>query len=77
MNDVGLGRSAAMNSVLMPKRSFPEEPKILNPTLAEEKYAMSPYYNRYELSWRIPADNGEHIDRYDIKYCAVSKRYQV
>jgi len=73
INDVGQGRWAAPQTIVMPKRSFPEEPKILNPTLAEEKYATSPYHNRFELSWRIPADNGEPIDRYDIKYCPVQK----
>lgn len=71
MNDVGMSNWAAKMEVVMPKRSFPEEPKILNTVLTEEKYAVSPYHNRFELSWRKPADNGEPIDRYDIKYCQV------
>ncbi|KAG8268649.1 axonal fasciculation [Homalodisca vitripennis] len=73
VNDVGSSNWAAHQTVVMPKRSFPEEPKILNPTLAEEKYAVSPYHDRFELSWRIPPDNGEPIDRYDIKFCQVKK----
>lgn len=54
----------------MPKRSNPEEPRILNNAI--ESVAMSPYLDRFELRWRIPADNGEEIDKYDIKYCIVS-----
>ncbi|XP_054257112.1 fasciclin-2-like isoform X1 [Macrosteles quadrilineatus] len=73
INDVGMSNWAAQQTVVMPKRSFPEEPKILHPTLGEEKYIVSPYHNKYELAWRIPADNGEPIDRYDIKYCQVQK----
>lgn len=76
INDVGTGRWAAENHVLMPKRSYPGEPKILSPNLLpEEKYEVSQYHNRYELSWTIPPDNGEPIDRYDIKYCPVSRSY--
>lgn len=71
LNDVGQGNWAAPQTVVMPKRSFPEEPRILN-HVSEEKYTTSPYSDKVELSWRIPADNGEPIDRYEIKYCEVS-----
>ena len=54
----------------MPKRSNPEEPRILNNAI--DGVVMSPYLDRFELRWRIPADNGEIIDKYDIKYCVVS-----
>lgn len=55
----------------MPKRSFPEEPKIINNNPSEE-YIISPYNDRFELRWKVPADNGEPIDYYDIKCCVVS-----
>lgn len=71
LNEVGQSNWAAPQTVVMPKRSFPEEPKILNHVLTEEKYSSSPYSDKFELSWRIPADNGEPIDRYEIKYCEV------
>jgi hypothetical protein len=71
-NDVGFGNWAADEHHTMPKRSNPEEPRILNSAI--EGVAMSPYFDRFELRWRIPADNGEEIDKYDIKYCIVSNK---
>lgn len=67
-NDVGYGNWGAPEYHTMPKRSSPEEPQILsNP--GEDGVVMSPYSDRYELTWKIPADNGELIDQYSIKYC--------
>lgn len=71
VNDVGLGPFGAFQRLQMPKRYYPEEPKILNPVV-EEGYVASPYANRFELRWTIPADNGEPIELYQIKYCRVS-----
>lgn len=52
-------------------RSPPEQPKWWeneNPeSLIHGKYA-----DRYELRWRVPANNGEPIDMYEISYCPVS-----
>jgi neurocan core protein len=71
-NDVGFGEWAAPEHHTMPKRSFPEEPRILsNPK--EEGIVISPYSDHYELTWKIPADNGEPIDQYSIKFCRVSE----
>lgn len=72
VNDVGLGPFDASQHLQMPKRSYPEEPKILNQPL-QEGYVASPYAERFELRWKIPADNGEPIELYQIKYCRVQK----
>ncbi|XP_065347050.1 fasciclin-2 isoform X4 [Cloeon dipterum] len=67
-NDVGFGNWAAEDYVTMPKRSSPEEPKIIA-TQVLDGVIMSPYLDRFELRWRIPPDNGEPIDLYEVKYC--------
>ncbi|XP_059484777.1 fasciclin-2 isoform X2 [Neocloeon triangulifer] len=69
-NDVGFGNWAADDHVTMPKRSSPEEPKIITSQVLDG-VSMSPYLDRFELRWRIPPDNGEPIERYEIKYCEV------
>ncbi|GFG32210.1 hypothetical protein Cfor_02031 [Coptotermes formosanus] len=69
-NDVGFGNWAAPEHHTMPKRSYPEEPHILSNS-GEDGVVMSPYSDHYELTWKIPADNGEPIDQYSIKYCPV------
>ncbi|PSN54959.1 Fasciclin-2 [Blattella germanica] len=71
-NDVGFGNWAAVQRYTMPKRSNPEEPKILTNT-PDDEVVMSPYSDRFELTWRVPADNGEPIDQYTIKFCPVKK----
>ncbi|XP_021918912.1 fasciclin-2 isoform X4 [Zootermopsis nevadensis] len=71
-NDVGFGDWAAQEHLTMPKRSSPEEPRILTNT-KEEGVVMSPYSSRYELTWKIPAHNGEPIDQYTIKFCRVKR----
>ncbi|KAG8237814.1 hypothetical protein J437_LFUL002422 [Ladona fulva] len=74
-NDVGFGEWSADEQHTMPKRSNPEEPRILSGVSLidfggpEGGIVMSPYVDRYELRWKIPADNGEPIDKYDIKFC--------
>lgn len=60
----------------MPKRSSPEEPKILvNKDQYTEDYINSPYGNSYEVNWKIPADNGEPIDHYSVTFCEVSTAF--
>jgi len=71
-NEVGFGIWAAPEHHTMPKRSFPEEPQILSNS-GEDGVVMSPYSDKYELTWKIPADNGELIDQYTIKFCPVKR----
>lgn len=74
-NDVGTGNWGAITSYLMPQRSYPEEPKIIKMNIIyPENYILSPYENKYELRWNIPADNGEYINMYEVKYCIVRRR---
>lgn len=70
-NEVGFGNWAAPEHHTMPKRSYPEEPPILA-NFGEDGVVMSPYSDKYELTWKVPAHNGEPIDQYTIKYCPVS-----
>lgn len=67
-NDVGLGNWGAFYREMTPGRTVPNEPKIVMPTV---EYDLSRYSNQYELSWLAPADNGEPIDMYQIKYCQI------
>ncbi|GLV33822.1 Fasciclin 2 [Carabus blaptoides fortunei] len=55
----------------MSRRSAPNEPRILSSP--EEGVVSSPYADHFELRWKIPADNGEPIDNYQIKFCAVRR----
>lgn len=71
-NDVGFGHWAAPQHLTMPKRSYPGEPQILSNS-GEDGVVMSPYSDKYELTWKIPAHNGEPIDQYTIKYCPVKR----
>lgn len=75
-NDVGLGGFSGNRQITMPRRSVPTEPKILVSNLEEgntrEYVALSPYADHFELRWNVPADNGDPIDSYIIKYCIVS-----
>ncbi|KRK06011.1 fasciclin-2 isoform X1 [Drosophila yakuba] len=71
-NQVGLGNWGVNQQQSTPRRSAPEEPKPLhNPVQhdKEEPVVVSPYSDHFELRWGVPADNGEPIDRYQIKYC--------
>lgn len=71
-NEVGFGNWAAPEHHTMPKRSYPEEPPILA-NFGEDGVVMSPYSDKYELTWKVPAHNGEPIDQYTIKYCPVKR----
>lgn len=69
-NDVGLGNWGAFHREMTPGRTVPNEPKIVMPTV---EYDLSRYSNQYELTWLAPADNGEPIDMYQIKYCQIRR----
>ncbi|XP_015433410.1 PREDICTED: fasciclin-2 [Dufourea novaeangliae] len=69
-NDVGLGTWGAMYREVTPGRTFPNQPKIITPAA---EYDVSKFNNQYELSWLVPADNGEPIDMYQIKYCQIKR----
>lgn len=64
--------------VATPRRSAPESPKILNHYTQDEQeegelpIIASSYADRFELIWNRPADNGEPIDFYTIRFCPVS-----
>ena len=70
--EVGLGSWGAHIQRVMPKRSSPEEPIILNDVPLSEEFINSNYPNKFDLRWKKPADNGEYIDEYQIKSCIVS-----
>lgn len=76
VNEVGPSPWGAHQHQTMPKRSSPEEPPILN-DVPEEGYVESTYPNKYELRWKKPADNGEYIDEYEIKWCTVHRENDV
>ncbi|XP_043591464.1 fasciclin-2 isoform X3 [Bombus pyrosoma] len=69
-NVVGLGNWGAYHREITPGRTFPNEPKIMMPS---GEYDVSRFNNQYELTWLAPADNGEPIDMYQIKYCQIKR----
>lgn len=77
-NDVGLGQWSAIRVQGTPSRSVPESPRILNKYAQEEQeegeipIIASAYSDKFEIIWNRPADNGEPIDFYTIRYCPVS-----
>ncbi|XP_048516191.1 fasciclin-2 isoform X2 [Athalia rosae] len=72
-NDVGDGNWGNNLHESTPRRSFPNEPKILSKLSPGSDYEVSQYSNQFELRWLIPVDNGEPIDLYQIKYCPISR----
>lgn len=78
LNKVGLSLWSAFRTLSTPRRSEPAAPKVLHKienedSRDEEPLIVSPYSAHFELSWSIPADNGEPINYYQVKYCPVSK----
>lgn len=79
-NLVGLGLWAASRVQTTPRRSAPETPRILHSTVqneetagdAEDPIVVSPYSDHFELGWSVPADNGEPINFYQVRFCPVS-----
>lgn len=75
-NDVGMGPWINGPTFTMPRRSVPAEPTILVPGVANwtEKLELSSLYSdHFELRWNVPADNGEPIEYYQIRYCQVER----
>ncbi|XP_068154477.1 fasciclin-2 isoform X2 [Drosophila tropicalis] len=75
-NQVGLGNWGVNQQQSTPRRSAPEEPKPLHSPVQndkEEPVVVSAYSDHFELRWGVPADNGEPIDSYQIKYCPGNK----
>lgn len=76
-NDVGLGQWSAIRVQATPPRTVPEPPRILNQFVNQDleegeiPIISSSYSDRFELIWKHPADNGEPIDFYIIRYCPV------
>ncbi|XP_055380619.1 fasciclin-2 [Condylostylus longicornis] len=75
-NMVGTGGWGATVTQSTPKRSAPEEPKVLHSPVNDdeaEPIVVSPYSDHFELRWNVPADNGEPIDFYQVKFCPGQK----
>lgn len=77
-NLVGVGPWGGQRLQATPRRSPPATPEIRHASEIEdgedgaEPLVLSPYADHFELRWNVPADNGERIDYYEIKYCPVS-----
>ncbi|XP_045480694.1 fasciclin-2 isoform X2 [Harmonia axyridis] len=81
-NDVGIGAWSNQETISMPRRSEPAEPKILLPSHSyidensssrQDLVAVSPYADRYDMRWNVPNSNGDPIIRYIIRYCQTEK----
>lgn len=79
-NRVGLGQWGAFKLQTTPRRSAPESPRILHSLVQnedntnsneEDPIVVSPYSDHFELGWSVPADNGEPINSYQVRYCPV------
>lgn len=69
-NEVGLGNWALERPESTPRRSAPEPPIILN-EINGNSAAITAYPDRFELIWKIPPDNGERIEAFEISYVPV------
>ncbi|CAH1281448.1 unnamed protein product [Diabrotica balteata] len=78
-NDVGMGAFANVQTIPMPRRSAPSEPKMIveNHSINEgnkgDIVVPSPYADRFEIRWSVPNDNGDRITNYFIRYCVTEK----
>lgn len=75
---VGVGQFGAQRTQSTPRRSAPEVPRTLHTVIQEgsedngDPIISSPYADHFELRWNTPNDNGEPINSYEIRFCAVS-----
>jgi len=67
-NEVGLGDWALEKKETTPRKSTPDAPIIMNEV---HGVAITAYPDRFELIWRIPPDNGEKIQSYELTYNPV------
>ncbi|KAM3957807.1 neural cell adhesion molecule fasciclin 2 [Aphomia sociella] len=72
VNQVGAGTWGAPLTVITPKTSSPQQPKWRE-NITSESLIYGKYADKFELKWKVPADNGEPIDMYEISYCPVLK----
>jgi len=68
-NQVGFSPWSAPQEHRMPKIAAPEEPVFIARMI--NKVVSSSYHDSYELLWKIPNDNGAHIQRFQIIYYPV------
>lgn len=69
-NQVGLGNWGSNIRETTPTRTVPNQPKIIT---SMTEYDPSTYSNQYEISWLVPADNGDPIDMYQIRFCQLNR----
>lgn len=69
-NEVGNSGWGLNHYEVQPGKTAPNQPEFVKGT-PDSEYEISPFSNQYELSWLPPADNGEAIDKYDIKCCQM------
>lgn len=72
-NEVGDGNWGTNIHETTPRRSFPNEPKIMYNPGAGLDYELSKFKRQFELRWSIPADNGEPIDLYEVRWCQIER----
>lgn len=81
-NDVGMGIWTNAETISMPRRSEPAEPKMLLPPTSiidsnvsnrADMVALSHFPDHFELRWNVPNDNGDPIIGYEIRYCKTEK----
>jgi len=68
-NQVGYSQWSAPEEYRMPKIAAPEEPVFIARMI--NKVVSSSYHDSYELLWKIPNDNGAHIERFQVIYYPV------
>jgi len=68
-NQVGYSQWSAPQEYRMPKIAAPEEPVFIGRMI--NKVVSSSYHDSYELLWKIPNDNGAHIQRFQIIFFSV------
>ncbi|XP_043504363.1 fasciclin-2 [Polistes fuscatus] len=73
INKVGQGNWGGFYRETTPVRTAPNAPKIITNKLEPNGYDVSTFSNQYELFWTVPADNGEPIDKYIVRYCQVKR----